>query len=729
MTVLTLILLFILASLTCSAQTAEQDSMFNSYMLKEIKVKIPAKTRMKDGNMLTRVVGTSVSTVGTAEDVLLRVPGIVRLQGQLQVIGKGTPVYYINGRRVYDLSELQRLSSHDVKDVEVITTPGSQYGAEVNAVVRIRTVRRSGEGLGISADFKDELAPSCPNNTLGTTVNLNYRRDEMDVFGGFTFDDCYLGHYDTDVTQQTFGSTNFAQTGTTHMDQQYNTIRYNFGINYQLSDTRFIGFKVERADNLKGDTGFKMDEDILRNGVKEDHLYAETHTDADGVNSWLDNLYYNGEHGRLGVDWNADFYTTSETGNARTIELSEAASQVNSASAIKHVVTNSDARNRLLATKLLLSYPIGAGKLQAGTELVFTKRKNLYDITEESIANDKSSVRENTYALFAEYGTMIPKAGMLSLGLRYEHVDFSYENAYNPTLNLNRNPDNLLPFLSFSTELGQVQASLGYTTKTRRPDYRILRTNIEYNNRFTLSTGDPTLKSEVRHDVNLNLHWNWLNLSTFYSLQQNGLYDWSYPYDDNGTALISWVNLDKPIHRFSTYLNASPTIGLWQINYTVGLQKQWLSLDLPDPRASTGYRRVDYNKPMFVFNTNNTFRIPVRKGSPVNLGLNSELLSSAHYGNAELTNWFWNLTFAVQKSFLKNDALSLRLSCGDIFHTAYHNVVIDLGNYQMQQSHILGQQRDIYDFQRISLSAHYRFNATKSKYKGTGAGQDSRSRM
>lgn len=65
----------------------------------------------------------------------------------------------------------------------------------------------------------------------------------------------------------------------------------------------------------------------------------------------------------------------------------------------------------------------------------------------------------------------------------------------------------------------------------------------------------------------------------------------------------------------------------------------------------------------------------------------------------------------------------------DIFHTAYNNVRLDLGNYLLTQSHILGQGRGVYDLQRVSLTLRYNLNLAKSKYKGTGAGKDVRERM
>lgn len=206
-----------------------------------------------------------------------------------------------------------------------------------------------------------------------------------------------------------------------------------------------------------------------------------------------------------------------------------------------------------------------------------------------------------------------------------------------------------------------------------------------------------------------------------------------YPYDEEGTVLVSWVNFDKPIHQLSAFVNLSPVVGIWQPNYTLGVQKQWLSFSLDDPRSGTGKREVSYGKPMMICNLNNAFRLPTKnedgKGA-WQLELNSELMSACHFGNAEIKNWSWNLSCAIQKSFLSHDALTLRLVVSDIFHKTYNNVAIDLGNHILTQTHILGQERNCYDFQRLTLTARYSFNAMgKTRYKGKGAGKSFIERM
>ena len=103
------------SSIVCQAEkmeapsdslSAAQDSIYKSLTLQEVKVTVPSKTRMNGDAMLTRIVGTAVANAGSAVDALAKVPGMMTRNGELQVIGKGTPIYYVNGRKVTDLTEL-----------------------------------------------------------------------------------------------------------------------------------------------------------------------------------------------------------------------------------------------------------------------------------------------------------------------------------------------------------------------------------------------------------------------------------------------------------------------------------------------------------------------------------------------------------------------------------------------------------------------------------------------
>jgi hypothetical protein len=110
-------------------------------LLSEIIVKgqMP-KTKLTGNSMVTTIQGTILSQSGTAKEMLAKVPGMTLKGEDLEVLGKGTPVFYINGRKMRDKDELKRLRSEEIQSVEVITNPGAEYDATISAVVRIKTV-------------------------------------------------------------------------------------------------------------------------------------------------------------------------------------------------------------------------------------------------------------------------------------------------------------------------------------------------------------------------------------------------------------------------------------------------------------------------------------------------------------------------------------------------------------------------------------------------------------
>ncbi|WP_373798524.1 carboxypeptidase-like regulatory domain-containing protein, partial [Bacteroides heparinolyticus] len=104
--------------------------------------------RLKGGKLETNVQQSLLASLNNANDVLKHIPGLRHSDEGYTVFGKGTPIIYIDHRLLQDNSELERLSAADIEKVELITNPGAEYNATVNAVVRIRTVRGRENGFG-----------------------------------------------------------------------------------------------------------------------------------------------------------------------------------------------------------------------------------------------------------------------------------------------------------------------------------------------------------------------------------------------------------------------------------------------------------------------------------------------------------------------------------------------------------------------------------------------------
>ena len=122
-----------------------------SYELEGVVVKgSRPMAKLRNDGLQVIVTGTYLSLAGTALDVLGKMPFVAKTGSTLEVLGKGTPIVYVNGRLVRDQSELDQLSSSDIKSVDVLTSPGARYSSSVNAVIRITTLVPVGEGFSFN---------------------------------------------------------------------------------------------------------------------------------------------------------------------------------------------------------------------------------------------------------------------------------------------------------------------------------------------------------------------------------------------------------------------------------------------------------------------------------------------------------------------------------------------------------------------------------------------------
>ena len=693
----------------------------DAQMLKEVTVsgQLP-KTKLTGNSMITKVEGTVLEKSGSLKEMLAKVPGMTQKGDDLEVLGKGTPIYYINGRKMQDADELKRLRSEEIASVEVITNPGAEYDATVSAVVRIKTVKRKGDGFGFDIHTGNHQSLVYGYSDPFVTTNLRYRHNDFDVFGMVNYwewtsvNDCSIDQ--SSFIKQSNALLNIQQNMKMRYDWIGKGVNYNLGFNWQIAPDHSIGARVERHDKFDTRAELSTETTIDRfiNGKAEsaDEYNKSNQTDRVHEPYNMDgNVYYNGKAGNLGIDFNFDFMT-SKTNDDTNIEDMDGKSNTSVMAQEQH--TSAD----MLATKLVLSYPIWKGQLQAGTEMSFVTRKSSYSISGYPLPATESDVKEKNIAAFMQYGCEIPKFGNLSAGLRYEHVGFDYIDKINDKRSMSRYTDELFPSMSWSRQFGAIQTSLAYSIKTVRPHYNTLDEGIMYINPYSLQQGNPQLKNATMQEISLNARWKWLNLFVAYERRDDAQSQWSYIYNDEGVILIKNINLDKPVRNLSMFLTGSPTFGVYSANWTAGWQKYFYTQELADPREANGQRDISYKKPLMFFDLNNTFRLK----HSWQLEANMNIMLKGDWMNYHLTENSYNLGFTVQKCWLKNDALCFRISVFDVLKRSTQRVNMDCGYYFLDQ-----HSRN--NSHRLDMSLRYTFNASQSKYKGTGAGKDAMSRM
>ena len=459
---------------------------------------------------------------------------------------------------------------------------------------------------------------------------------------------------------------------------------------------------------LGGTNKVIYDEDVFENEARIDHLYSEQTSKETKPLGVLTNAYYNGTVGKLGVDFNVDFLSTEINTDRENVEQSLVQDDF--------VRSGSGAESRLYATKLELSYPIWKGTLKAGTEMTFARRHNTYWIDKPTIDDTDADITEDNIALFAEYGCDFDRWGQANVGIRYEHTLYDYDDDMNSDY-LHRSMDEVFPTAAYSVRLGNVQTALSYSLKTNRPSFFAMNDAVTYISRYSMQAGNSQLLNERLHDLTLSASWQWLTFSASYGRCKHVITQWSFVSDDDA-ALIKHINLDRPVNTLGTYIAFTPRVGIWSLNATAGVEKQDLYLDLEDPHAPGGMRRAYFDKPVFTLNAFNSFSLKHDWRFDINLMLRSHGHQLNFYDDYDNVR----LNLVVQKSFLKDKALTLRAAVLDALQRNHMNEYGDMGYYKIQQN-------NRYSTHKFQFTLIYRLNATRSKYKGTGAGKDAQQRM
>ncbi len=661
------------------------------------------KVQLQGNSLVMNVEGTVMERMGTAEDVLSRVPTISKKGDVFEILGKGAPLIYLNNRKLTDLHELRNILSDNIKSIEVIQNPGARYDASVNAVIIIRTKRTAGEGLGVELSSWSRKGHGFANNER---INLTYRTGKIELFANL------FGAYNKRWEEGEFEQTVFADTlwviTNKQKDKVYNPfLEGRFGFNYQLNDNNsFGGFYQNTYDYVK--TWSDYDDDLQANGSMYDHLQNSSVNRAEGAPKHQANLYYTGKIGKLAIDFNADYTYRDQRNRNQQQELSDEYDD-------RDVNTYALTRSRLMAEKLFVTHPIGKGQIEVGEEYTNTRWNSSFENTEGYIANSINEQHEQAIAPFMELRQQIGRL-QLSAGLRYEHVESEYFVGGTRRDDQSRTYDDFFPSVSLSTSVKNLQLSFSYAKRTTRPSYWQLSSDVVYENRLNLQTGNPYLKPVKYHNINTMAMWKWLYLNVNFSHCVDPiLYTAGSLENDSKVNLVTHKNYDHADWLIVT-LGAQKNIKMahevtWTPQYNISLMKPWLKADFLGEQKS-------FSQPMLSLQLGNIVTFPYNWLVQADFNMHTHGNSGAN-ANFDCTNPIFSLS--VSKDFFKR-RLNIKLSGNDLFNGA-------INRFTLYSNRMMFRKMEDNDSRCVTLSLRYRFNVTPSKYKGTGAGNAEKNRL
>lgn len=667
--------------------------------LKEVTVKATTPVTRIDGEALsTNIKGTILQNIGTAKDVLGQLPGVINNQGNIEVFGKGTPIFYINGRLLRNNNELERLKSDKIIKVEVITNPGSKYDATVNSVVKIYVEKNAGEGLSLDntllAGYSDYLYGK-------EQIDLDYQTKKLSVFASLEYDRS-KNKCESENVQESWLANVYKQNILMSAKTRKQMFDGQVGFAYTISPFQSFGvyYDITHAPTKKFSTMSTqswLDEALESNGDVDFHSKnKETQHLVDG--------YYSGVFGKWTLDVTMDaFWKTTDTDEASR----EAINQVDN----RTITSNDDAEARMLAGEIHLSRMLGKGKLSFGSECSYSRREDDFLNKEEVLEDNNALVKETNAALYAE---LMQRVGCLTfqLGVRYEHVNSGYYEYGKKIDEQSRVYDKFFPtaMLVFPiSKVGMVQVS--YSKKYNRPLYSQLSSTISYVNRYLYQSGNPMLKPSYTDNFAINVKYRWLMLMANYSHVKDKIISSFEHYNgDNNITLIKKSNSPYSLDNLQVMVSAMPRFGKYNPMLACGLIAQFYEIDFLGEKKKM-------NNPMPVVRFNNLLQLT----STSMLNADFTWKGKGHSENIYINHETWSLNFGFTKMFNKH--WNLKLAVNDLFNgTKTNKYIIYDGVSQM------GMVKHI-NTRNVECTLRYTFNKSKSKYRGKGAGNDEMKRL
>ena len=661
------------------------------------------KVQLQGNSLVMNVEGTVMERLGTAEDVLSRVPTISKKGDGYEILGKGAPLIYLNNRKLTNLNELRNIQSDNIKNVEVIQNPGARYDASVQAVIVIHTKRAQGEGLGVELTSWSRKNHGYINNER---VNMTYRKGGLELFANL------FGAYNKRWNSGGFEQTVFADTLWSVTNHHESTARNPYlegraGFNYQLNDSNSLGgFYQHTYDYVK--TFDENADELLANNTPYDHLHNSGTRRERNAPKHQANLYYAGKLGQFSIDFNADYTAYKNVSRNSQQELSRNYEN-------RDVNTETQTRGRMVAEKLIVSHPLWKGQISIGEEYTNTRWRSSFENAEGYILGSNNEQHESNMAPFVELRQQLGRF-QLQAGLRYEHVSSEYFVSGQRRDDQCRTYDDIFPSVALSTSIKKVQLSLSYAKRTNRPAYWLLSNDVIYENRLNMQRGNPYLRPVKYHNFSAMTMWKGFYLNTNFNHSVNPFMRVMESIEQDSKVNMATTKNYDHVNWLIITLGMQRDIRLgngvtWTPQYNASFMKQWLTTTFNGQDKSM-------NQPMLSLQLGNIVTLPHDWLLQADFNMHTHGYAGSNF-KIETTNAM--LSLSISKDLFKR-RLNVKLSANDLF-----NQGISKGTFYFERM-ILRKTEDN-DSRSLTLSLRYRFNVTPSRYCGTGAGNAEKDRL
>ena len=646
----------------------------------------------------------------TVLDMLRKVP-MVTVDGEENIKVKGNSNYkiYKNGHLDPSLSKnakeiLKSMPASMVKRIEVITDPGAREDAEgVNAILHIVMMDgRSFNGVtgGVNLSYSTKKAPSISGNMttqFGKVIlSIDAGYNKMTEKSSQSIRDVERTYLESGRTQKSHSE------GSNPGDIFYTDLSASYDIDtLNLISASFGGYFYKINVQGGGPTAmYDANQQLL-------YSYNEHY--------WMPGYKHHSWNGRLDYE-----HKTNRQGEKLTLSymLALTRQRTEQENNYTEIVGNPfnytgydiNTKENFTEHTFQVDYirPLWKGhKLEVGGKYI--NRRNTSHSTQSFIQSPPNPSFDTEFehttqvaAIYTDYHLTLGKWSARA-GLRYE---YSYMKAHYPdgkSADFSDQLNDWVPQASIKYQINDAHSlKLNYTTSIFRPGISYLNpAAIESPERVYF--GNDHLTSS--HQQSLTLLY--MFVSPRLTLQLAPM----YRFYNGGIGDIRYVENDK---IYSTYGNIERLR-----RYEVETYLQWKPFDKTTVVFNGNFRHDSYKNPSLQLENSiwsGFYYASLTQQLPWKLRLTissyGQIGHEAYDVYGYSRSWF-NYSVALQRSFLKEDRLTLRLYANMPFNKYYHNdSVTNQGDYT-------GVSKHDYLGRRFQISLSYRFGKLKASVKKT----------
>ncbi|WP_221302012.1 outer membrane beta-barrel protein [Pedobacter cryoconitis] len=495
------------------------------------EVTIQAKTQVLENRadkLIYNAAADVTSQSGVATDVLKKVPMVaVDIDGNVELQGNANVRFLINGKPATifgsNISDvLQSMPASQIKNIEVMTSPGAKYDASGTAGV-INIVLKDNQIKGVNGSVNLSGGTRFENGS----VNLNARNRNFGVSAFFSGN--YQLNSNIGVLSNRLSFKSAKDTLTRYIQNRFSPFSRN---GYQSGVS--VDWNITPKDVLTATFGLNQ---VITHGtgriVQNQQTYLSTGRILSDINSERTDATDFGENTQ---NWSLAYKKTfqKEGRELNFLYVSSAAKNTNYDSQVTSYQNgafpssgiNSDNPGNEHETDISIDYiePLAKNfKLETGLKAIFENINN--SVVTDSLLNDGTFVNNpgQTYSfnfkrnIYAGYiSTSISLFNNFlngKAGIRYERTDTKSDlsNVAIPVNNI------WAPNLLVQHKLDETQAvRFTYIYRIQRPDYEDLNPFLEIIDPRNINTGTPELKNETGQKFEIGYSKTFANSSSLY---------------------------------------------------------------------------------------------------------------------------------------------------------------------------------------------------------------------